>query len=72
MDEQVPTLASVLAQVPDPRAARGCRHPWSTARRCAGARRLGAEDTDLLSAYGQGDCLVLGEVGVPDATNELG
>jgi hypothetical protein len=29
MDEQVPTLASMLAQVPDPRAARGRRHPWS-------------------------------------------
>jgi predicted transposase YbfD/YdcC len=160
MDEQVPTLASVLAQVPDPRAARGCRHPWSalllvivagllsgansqrglarwsrdagSARRrqlgftrrrgpsratlnrvlcrvdvtalearlgawlqqvraawqrsaarwldgiavdgktLRGARRLGAEDAYLLSAYGQRDGLVLGEVAVPDTTNELG
>jgi predicted transposase YbfD/YdcC len=37
-----------------------------------GARRLGAEDAYLLSAYGQGDGLVLGEVAVPDTTNELG
>jgi predicted transposase YbfD/YdcC len=37
-----------------------------------GARRLGAEDAYLLSAYGQRDGLVLGEVAVPDATNELG
>ena len=160
MDEQVPPLASMLAQVPDPRAARGRRHPWSALllvivagllsgansqrglarwgqdagaarrrqlgftrrrgpslatlnrvlcrvdvtaletrvgvwlqavraawRRSAdrwldgiaidgktlrGARRLGAEDAYLLSAYGQRDGLVLGEVAVPDATNELG
>jgi predicted transposase YbfD/YdcC len=37
-----------------------------------GARRLGAKDAYLLSAYGQRDGLVLGEVAVPDATNELG
>ena len=160
MDGQVPTLAAVLARVPDPRAARGRRHPWpalllvivadllsgaksqralarwgrdvglarrrrlgftrrrgpsqptlhrvprrvdvagleralgqwlqqvraawlaSTARwldgiavdgkTLRGARRLGAEDAYLLSAYGQRDGLVLGEVAVPDATNELG
>ena len=30
MDTQhVPTLAAVLAQVPDPRVARGQRHPWT-------------------------------------------
>ena len=29
MDEQVPTLASMLAEIPDPRRARGRRHPWS-------------------------------------------
>ena len=160
MDEPVPTLASMLARVPDPRAVRGRRHPWSalllvivagllsgansqrgvarwgrdvgaarrrqfgfTRRRgpsratlqrvlyrvdvtalearvgawlqqvraawrgsaarwldgiaidgktLRGARRLGAEDAYLLSAYGQRDGLVLGEVAVPDATNELG
>jgi predicted transposase YbfD/YdcC len=37
-----------------------------------GARRLGAEDAYLLSAYGQRDGLVLGEVAIPDATDELG
>jgi predicted transposase YbfD/YdcC len=160
MDERVPTLASMLARVPDPRAARGCRHPWSALlvvmvagllsgansqrglarwsrdagparrrqlgftrrrgpslatlnrvlrrvdvaaletrvgawlqqvraawRRSAarwldgiavdgktlrGARRLGAADAYLLSAYGQRDGLTLGEVAVPDTTNELG
>jgi predicted transposase YbfD/YdcC len=29
MAQPIPSLLSVLAQVPDPRAARGCRHPWS-------------------------------------------
>lgn len=29
MDEHIPSLASVLARVPDPRHARGRRHPWS-------------------------------------------
>ena len=160
MDEQVPTLAAMLAGIPDPRGARGRRHPWSallleivagllsgaqsqravarwgrdvglrrrrqlgfTRRRAPslatvhrvlhrvdvsaleacvgrwlqqvraawltstvrwldgiavdgktlrGARRLGAEDAYLLSACGQRDGLVLGEVAVPDATNELG
>ena len=160
MNEQVPTLASVLAQVPDPRAARGQRHPWSAlllvivaglvsgansqralarwggdlgvrrrrqlgftrrrspslatvhrvlcqvdvtaleavvgswlqqvraaCRRSAarwldgiavdgktlrGARRLGANDGYLLSAYCQRGGLVLGEVTVPDTTNEWG
>jgi predicted transposase YbfD/YdcC len=160
MDEQVTTLVSMLAAVPDPRGVRGRRHPWSAllllvvaglasgangqralarwgrdaglARRrrlgfthrrspsqatlhrvlrrvdvaalearvgrwlqqvraawlasavrwldgiavdgktLRGARRLGAEDAYLLSAYGQRDSLVLGEVAVPDATNELG
>jgi predicted transposase YbfD/YdcC len=160
MDEQVPTLGSMLARVSDPRAARGRRHPWSalllvmvagvlsgansqrglarwsqaagparrrqlgvTRRRgpslatlnrvlsrvdvtaletqvgawlqqvraawlrgagrwldgiaidgktLRGARRLGAEDAYLLSAYGQRDGRVLGEVAVPDTTNELG
>lgn len=160
MDEQVPTLVSMLAGVPDPRKRRGRRHPWSalllvivagllsgangqralarwshdigltrrrrlgfTQRRSPsqatlhrvlwqidvaaleravgqwlqqvrvawlqsavrwldgiavdgktlrGARRLGATDAYLLSAYGQRDGLVLGEVAVPDATNELG
>lgn len=160
MNEQVPTLASVLAQVPDPRAARGRRHPWPAVllvivvglvrgansqrglarwgreasasqrrrlgltpgrspsqptlhralrhvdvaslertvgtwlrqvraawRRSAdrwldgiaidgktlrGARRLGAEDAYLLSAFCQRRGLVLGEVAVPDGTNELG
>ena len=28
-DEQVPALATVLAQIPDRRAARGCRYPWA-------------------------------------------
>ena len=160
MDEQLPALASVLAQVPDPRAARGRRHPWtallllivvgllsgansqralarfgrdtglarrrrlgfthqrspsqptlhrvlcrvdvaalerlvgqwlqqvraawrrSTARwldgiavdgkKLRGARRLGAADAYLLSACCQRGGLVLGQVAVPDTTNELG
>jgi len=160
MDEQVPTLAAMLTQMPDPRAARGRRHPWpalllvivagsvssansqrglarwgrdvGAARRrqlgftrrrspsratlqrvlgridvtalearvaawlqrvrvawrrgaarwldgiavdgktLCGARRLRATDAYLLSAYGQRDGLVLGEVAVPDPTNELG
>lgn len=29
MRQRIPALLSVLAEVPDPRAARGCRHPWS-------------------------------------------
>ena len=29
MDEQVPTLAAMLAGIPDPRGARGRRSPWS-------------------------------------------
>ena len=29
MDEQIPALAAVLAQIPDPRGHRGRRHPWS-------------------------------------------
>src|SRR5687767_13649799 len=29
LDAAIPPLASVLAQVPDPRHARGRRHPWS-------------------------------------------
>jgi predicted transposase YbfD/YdcC len=29
MDEQLPPLASMLAEIPDPRRARGRRHPWS-------------------------------------------
>jgi hypothetical protein len=29
MPQRIPALVSVLAQVPDPRAARGRRHPWS-------------------------------------------
>lgn len=160
MEEQIPTLASVLAQVPDPRARRGRRHAWSAllllivlgllsgansqralarwgrdtgsvrrqrlgfrggrspsqptvhrvltrmdvaelerivgtwlqqvraawrrslarwlegiaidGKTLRGARRLGAADAYLLSAYGQRDGLVLGEVAVPDTTNELG
>lgn len=159
-DEPIPTLASVLAQVPDPRRARGRRHPWAALlllvvvalvcgantqraisrwghqtgwtrlrrlgftrrggpsratcnrllravdvvareallgcwlqlvraawRRGAarwlagiaidgktlrGARRLGAADTHLVSACCQRRGLVLGEVAVPEKTNELG
>jgi predicted transposase YbfD/YdcC len=37
-----------------------------------GARRLGASDVDLLSACGQRFGVVLGEVAVPDTTNEVG
>jgi hypothetical protein len=29
MPQRIPALLPVLAQVPDPRAPRGCRHPWS-------------------------------------------
>ncbi len=37
-----------------------------------GARRLGAHDAHLLSACCQRAALVLGQMAVPDATNELG
>jgi predicted transposase YbfD/YdcC len=37
-----------------------------------GARRLGAADVHLLSACCQRDALVLGQLAVPDTTNELG
>ncbi len=37
-----------------------------------GARRLGAQDAHLLSALCHRTCRVLGELGVPDKTNEVG
>jgi predicted transposase YbfD/YdcC len=37
-----------------------------------GARRVGAEDVHLLSAYRSRTGLVLGQLAVPEATNELG
>ncbi len=29
MVERIPSLATIVAQVPDPRARRGRRHPWT-------------------------------------------
>lgn len=160
MDATVPSLREMLAQVPDPRKARGCRHPWSAlllllvvgllsgansqraiarwgraaparwrqglgftrvqgpsqptlqrllrdvdvaqletvlgtwlqqvravwrqsaarwldgiaidGKTLRGARRLGAQDARLLSAWGPRVGVVLGQVAVPDATNEVG
>jgi predicted transposase YbfD/YdcC len=34
MPQRIPSLLSVLAEVPDPRAARGGRHPWSALLLC--------------------------------------
>lgn len=158
MSQSSPSLAATLAQVPDPRDPRGCRHPWSallllvavglltganTQRAIArtgqnlrrswlqrlglrrppsqptlqrlltridvtrletivrdwltqlrgqwsqaastwldgiaidgktlrGARRLGAADVHLLSAWSSAEGVVLDQCAVPDATNELG
>jgi predicted transposase YbfD/YdcC len=162
MDERevVPSLRAIVAQIPDPRARRGCRHPWTAllllvivgllcgantqhalarfgqmtgwarlqrlgfvrrrgpsqptlhrvlrnldvdqleavlgpwlqqvrtlwnqhatrwldgiavdGKTLRGARRLGAADAHLVSAFCQRRGLTLGEVAVPDPTNELG
>jgi predicted transposase YbfD/YdcC len=54
MDEPVPSLRAVLAQVPDPRATRGRRHPWTALLLLLVAARLsGATTQQAMARWGQ-------------------
>src|ERR687884_127758 len=54
MDEAVPSLWAVLAQVPDPRAARGRRHPWTAVLMLIVVALLsGATSQRALARWGQ-------------------
>jgi hypothetical protein len=54
MDETVPSLWAVLAQVPDPRARRGRRHPWTALLVLSVAALLsGADSQRALARWGR-------------------